>query len=47
MVVNAPADDDTDCHVHYVAAQRKGLELFDKLFQFVHPIYIINLSLHA
>ena len=32
------ADDNTDRHVHHVAAQREGLEFFDKLFHFYVPL---------
>ena len=32
------ADDNTDRHVHHVAAQREGFELFDKLFHFYVPL---------
>ena len=34
------ADDNTDGHVHHVAAQREGFELFDKLFHFYIPLSI-------
>ena len=35
------ADDNTDRHVHHVAAQREGFEFFDKLFHFyVPPSYL-------
>ena len=32
------ADDNTDRHVHHVAAQREGFEFFDKLFHFYVPL---------
>ena len=35
------ADDHTDGHVHHVAAQREGFELFDKLFHFYVPLSIL------
>ena len=34
------ADDNTDRHVHHVAAQREGLEFFEKLFHFFTPFFI-------